>query len=69
MPALVNSRLGLSGMRLELGTIVCCLERKKSKNDWRIWADVMVCGSGDLKTPRKQAAEIKDWRENRKNPV
>jgi hypothetical protein len=31
-------------MRLELGTIVCCLDRKKSKNDWRIWADVMVGG-------------------------
>ena len=40
IPALVNSRFGLSGIRLELGTSVCCFERKKSRNDWRISAEV-----------------------------
>jgi hypothetical protein len=42
MPAFVNRRFGLSGMRDELGTIVWCFSRKKSRKDWRIWADVMV---------------------------
>jgi hypothetical protein len=36
MPALVKSRFGLSGMRLDEGTMVCCFDRKKSRNDWRI---------------------------------
>jgi hypothetical protein len=46
MPALVNSRFGLSGISEDEGTRVCCLERKKSKKLWRIWALVMggVCG-------------------------
>lgn len=58
MPALVNSRLGLSGNRLELETIVCCLERKKSKNDWRIWADVMVYDFGISKHPGNRGRRI-----------
>jgi hypothetical protein len=58
MPALVNSKLGLSGMRLELETIVCCLERKKSKNDWRIWADVMVYDFGISKHPGNRQRRI-----------
>src|ERR1039458_4601975 len=46
MPALVNSRLGLSGMRLEDGTMVCCFNLKKSRNDWRICVLViMVIGT------------------------
>src|SRR5438067_508893 len=36
MPALVNSRFGASGSRLEDGTTVCCFDLKKSRNDWRI---------------------------------
>src|SRR5262249_29363165 len=36
MPALVKRRFGLSGMRLEEGTMVCCFDWKKSRNDWRI---------------------------------
>ena len=43
MPAFVNSKFGESGMRLEDGTMVCCFDLKKSRNDWRIW--VLVIGS------------------------
>src|SRR6187401_3845386 len=42
MPALVKRRLGLSGMRLEEGTMVCCFDLKKSRNDWRISLLVIV---------------------------
>src|ERR1039458_4764437 len=45
MPALVNSRLGLSGMRLEDGTMVCCFDLKKSRNDWRICVLVIIVKS------------------------
>src|SRR5436190_6773525 len=41
MPALVKSRLGESGSRLDEGTMVCCFDLKKSRNDWRIWRLVM----------------------------
>src|SRR5512137_2524541 len=41
MPALVNSRFGLSGMSEDEGTMVCCFDLKKSRNDWRISADVI----------------------------
>ena len=33
MPALVKSRFGESGIRLDEGTMVCCFSRKKSRND------------------------------------
>src|SRR5256885_422964 len=36
MPALVKSRFGESGIKLEEGTMVCCFDLKKSRNDWRI---------------------------------
>src|SRR4051794_19199478 len=36
MPAFVKSRFGESGMRLDEGTMVCCFDLKKSRNDWRI---------------------------------
>src|SRR5436190_23612689 len=36
MPALVNSRFGESGRRLDDGTMVCSLDLKKSRNDCRI---------------------------------
>ena len=42
MPALVNSRLGLSGRRLDEATMVCCFDRKKSRNDWRICVLVIM---------------------------
>src|SRR3954470_24553396 len=41
IPAFVKSRLGESGKREAEGTIVCSFSRKKSKNDWRISAEVM----------------------------
>src|SRR5436190_19652304 len=42
MPAFVKSRFGESGMSDELGTMVCCFSRKKSRNCWRIWALVSI---------------------------
>src|SRR5678815_4981026 len=42
MPALVKRRFGLSGIRLEEGTMVCCFDLKKSRNDWRISLLVIV---------------------------
>src|ERR1043166_9298586 len=45
MPALVKRRFGESGMRLDEGTMVCCFDLKKSRNDWRIWALVIMNAS------------------------
>jgi hypothetical protein len=42
MPALVNSRLGESGIKLEEGTMVCPLDLKKSKKDCRISTEVIA---------------------------
>jgi hypothetical protein len=42
MPALVNSRFGESGIKLEDGTRVCPFDLKKSKKDWRISA-LVIC--------------------------
>src|SRR5256885_2556138 len=42
MPALVKRRLGASGNSDDDGTIVCFFSRKKSRNDCRIWAEVMT---------------------------
>ena len=42
MPAFVKSRFGESGSSDEDGTMVCCFSRKKSRKDWRIWAEVMM---------------------------
>src|SRR2546426_12554571 len=41
MPALVKSRLGESGSKLEEGTMVCPFDLKKSKKDCRISALVI----------------------------
>ena len=41
MPALVKSRFGASGRSDDEGTMVCCFSRKKSRNDWRISAEVI----------------------------
>jgi hypothetical protein len=38
----VKSKFGESGMRLDEGTMVCCFDLKKSRNDWRICADVII---------------------------
>src|SRR5881392_309262 len=46
IPALVKSRLGESGSRLDEGTMVCCFDLKKSRNDWRIWRLVINQESG-----------------------
>ena len=29
-------------MRLDEGTMVCCFDLKKSRNDWRIWLLVIM---------------------------
>jgi hypothetical protein len=42
MPALVESRPGESGIKLDEGTMVCPLDLKKSKKDCRISTDVMA---------------------------
>ena len=42
MPALVKSRFGASGNSDDDGTMVCCFSRKKSRNDCRICAEVMM---------------------------
>src|SRR3979411_157091 len=42
MPAFVKSRLGESGRSDDDGTIVCFFSRKKSRNDCRICAEVIM---------------------------
>jgi hypothetical protein len=42
MPAFVNKRFGESGMSELDGTMVCCFDLKKSRNDWRICDDVIM---------------------------
>src|SRR5205823_13517400 len=42
MPALVKSRFGASCRSDDDGTMVCFFSRKKSRNDCRISADVMM---------------------------
>ena len=44
MPALVKSSPGESGMSEAEGTSVCPCDAKKSRNDWRICAEVMGVG-------------------------
>src|SRR5215831_2809500 len=56
MPALVNSRFGLSGIRLADGTSVCFFDLKKSRNDWRISADVIMV-NGTTKERRNKAGQ------------
>ena len=48
MPALVNSRFGLSGISEDDGTMVCCFDLKKSRNDWRICVLVIMSIERDL---------------------
>src|SRR5436190_13275819 len=55
MPALVNRRFGESGMRLEEGTMVCCFDLKKSRNDWRI-SELVIIESAKL---REDAGNVK----------
>src|SRR5882757_9874619 len=59
MPAFVNRRFGESGIRLEDGTMVCCFDLKKSRNDWRICELVIT----ELPRIRKslQFGECKFW--------
>jgi hypothetical protein len=52
MPAFVNRRFGESGMRLEDGTMVCCFDLKKSRNDWRICELVITELPRIRKSPR-----------------
>src|ERR1051325_12058726 len=55
MPALVKSRFGESGMRLDDGTMVCCFDLKKSRNDWRIWTLVIMANVGRARCPQRAA--------------
>src|SRR5688500_3433783 len=66
MPALVKRRFGLSGMRLEEGTMVCCFDLKKSRNDWRISLLVILVtperrsdGSGENSRRNKEMPNVK----------
>ena len=71
MPALVKSRFGESGMSDDDGTMVCCFSRKKSRNDWRISADVIAMslarierfsrGAGDSARVAPPKRESRAW--------
>src|SRR6218665_4189915 len=52
MPAFVKSRFGECGIRLELATTVCCFDLKKSRNDWRICAEVGTDMTGCLRAKK-----------------
>src|SRR5580658_7249112 len=59
MPALVNNRFGESGISELDGTMVCCFDLKKSRNDWRMSADVMLKEAERLaKTRRSRRVEV-----------
>src|SRR5882757_5007244 len=45
MPAFVNRRFGESGINEDEGTMVCCFDLKKSRNDWRICVLVIMAKS------------------------
>jgi hypothetical protein len=40
-----EQQVGAAGMRLEDGTMVCCFDLKKSRNDWRICVLVIMAKS------------------------
>src|SRR5437667_8542262 len=61
MPALVNRRFGASGRRLEEGTMVCCFDLKKSRNDRRISALVIsksILNSEEAKARRRASDSV-----------
>src|SRR5437763_13553909 len=60
IPAFVNSRFGESGSSDADGTIVCCFSRKKSKNDCRISAEVMIGGTVAAVYDRRKRIEQTD---------
>jgi hypothetical protein len=43
----VNNRFGESGMSELDGTMVCCFDLKKSRNDWRICVLVIIFETGE----------------------
>src|SRR6188768_4093858 len=61
MPALVNSRFGLSGINEDDGTMVCDFDLKKSRNDWRICDDVIMANQSVVGRvpPRPKCREVK----------
>jgi len=63
MPAFVNNRFGESGMRLEDGTMVCCFDLKKSRNDCRICADVIIFETAESLVKKNCAGEPEVLRE------
>src|ERR1035438_5049320 len=50
IPALVKSRFGESGIRLDEGTRVWPFDLKKSRNDWRICELVIIRTGEDRET-------------------
>src|ERR1051325_677468 len=61
MPALVNKRFGESGMSDEDGTMVCCFDLKKSRNDWRICDEVITAKKSGAKINKIRAGEA-SWK-------
>src|ERR1700722_1003202 len=62
MPALVKSRPGESGIKLDDGTMECPLDLKKSKNDCRISAEVMPAHVNTRAAKIKALLPEADWR-------
>src|SRR3954464_2101491 len=62
MPAFVNSRFGAVGIRDDDGTMACCFDLKKSRNDWRISAEVMRWLRVGKQSTRYGVARRKKWR-------
>src|SRR5882762_5768061 len=58
MPALVNSRFGESGNRLDEGTMVWPFDLKKSRKDWRISELVMNQKVSSVSFPRKLVGHL-----------
>src|ERR1019366_8511844 len=58
IPALVNSRFGESGIRLDEGTMVCPFDLKKSRNDWRICELVIIRAGEDKETRGAGRVEV-----------
>ena len=49
MPAFVNNKPGLWGIKEAEGTTVCCFSRKKSRKLWRISVAVIISIIGKVK--------------------
>jgi hypothetical protein len=54
----VNSRFGESGMSELDGTMVCCFDLKKSRNDWRICVLVIMRKRTESVTDARASSEL-----------